>query len=317
MKYFIYKVFRKILRRKNPYTNIFVQYSGQVANDYLRDLILSTEGGLMISKFGTIELSAVCCFSANERGITIHDLWNGLRGDYSIHPEEAIKKLCDNSGFFPQDVNLRERYKNLVLSDVREINVISSYQYSEKYLLKELADCVKVDLDGFYAPFLWKNPWTSCLKDKKVLVVHPFVDSIKEQYAKRKHLFSNPEVLPVFKELILIKAVQSISNNGMNTGFNDWFEALQYMENEIDCHDYDIAIIGCGAYGMDLAAHVKRQGKIAIHLAGWTQMLFGIYGNRWLNDQPKYAHFINDYWVRPKKEERPKGAESVEKGCYW
>lgn len=34
----------------------------------------------------------------------------------------------------------------------------------------------------------------------------------------------------------------------------------------MDAYDYDVAIIGCGAYGMHLAAHAKRKGKIAIHL---------------------------------------------------
>ena len=89
------------------------------------------------------------------------------------------------------------------------------------------------------------------------------------------------------------------------------------MKQEIDCCDYEIALIGCGAYGMDLAAHVKRRGKIAIHLAGWTQMLFGIYGNRWLEDQPAYRRLINEYWVRPLESEKAAGAEKVENGCYW
>jgi hypothetical protein len=97
----------------------------------------------------------------------------------------------------------------------------------------------------------------------------------------------------------------------------DWFEALKHMEDEISQLDFDIALIGCGAYGMALAAHVKRMGKQAVHLAGWTQMLFGIYGNRWLRDQPAYAKFINGYWIRPSESEKPKGAEKVEGGCYW
>ncbi|MBD4336261.1 hypothetical protein GUH15_09405, partial [Xanthomonas citri pv. citri] len=77
----------------------------------------------------------------------------------------------------------------------------------------------------------------------------------------------------------------------------DWFEALEYMESEISKMDFDIALIGCGAYGMCLAAHVKRMGKTAIHLAGWTQMLFGVYGKRWVEDQPEYAKFINQFWI--------------------
>lgn len=48
------------------------------------------------------------------------------------------------------------------------------------------------------------------------------------------------------------------------------------MKDEIDKQDYDIALIGCGAYGFPLAAHIKRSGKKAIHLGGALQLLFGI-----------------------------------------
>ena len=89
------------------------------------------------------------------------------------------------------------------------------------------------------------------------------------------------------------------------------------MEDEIDRCEYDAVIIGCGAYGMSLAAHVKRRGKVALHLAGWTQMLFGVYGERWVSQQPKYSSVINDYWIRPSDNERIKNGSMVENGCYW
>ena len=89
------------------------------------------------------------------------------------------------------------------------------------------------------------------------------------------------------------------------------------MKNKIDNVDFDIALIGCGAYGMNLAAHIKRRGKIAIHMAGWTQMLFGIYGNRWIEDRPEYTKYINSYWIRPSENEKPFGAEKIENACYW
>lgn len=200
--------------------------------------------------------------------------------------------------------------------DMKQIDILSSYLYYEKYVERYL-NCQRVDLDGFYAPFMWENPWSKQLKDKKVLVVHPFVDSIRHQYENnRERLFANPDVLPEFKELLTIKAVQTIADQ-KDERFKTWFDALDYMKAEISKVDFDIALIGCGAYGMCLAAHVKRMGKQAIHLAGWTQMLFGVYGNRWLNDQSQFSKYINDYWIRPLDSEKPKGLEKVENGCYW
>ena len=77
--------------------------------------------------------------------------------------------------------------------------------------------------------------------------------------------------------------------------FATWFDALEWMEQEVDKREFDIAIIGCGAYGFNLAAHIKRKGKKAIHLGGATQLLFGITGKRWEeNEDYKIAYMIQD-----------------------
>jgi hypothetical protein len=88
------------------------------------------------------------------------------------------------------------------------------------------------------------------------------------------------------------------------------------MEEQIGQADFDIAIIGCGAYGFPLAAHVKRMGKKAVHLGGATQILFGIRGKRW-DSLPAIAQLMNEHWVRPHFSEIPPGGDAVEDGCYW
>ena len=40
--------------------------------------------------------------------------------------------------------------------------------------------------------------------------------------------------------------------------------------------NFDIALIGCGAYGFPLAAFVKGIGKKAVHIGGPLQLFFGI-----------------------------------------
>lgn len=158
--------------------------------------------------------------------------------------------------------------------------------------------------------------WTQALKGKKVLVVHPFEHSIREQYKKRQHIFERAEVegiLPDF-DLITLKAHQTIAKN--KTNFKSWFDALDDMCEKCTLLDFDIAIIGCGAYGFPVAAHIKRMGKVAIHFGGATQLLFGIMGNRWEKDSV-LSEIVNEYWVRPSKEERPRNSEGVEGACYW
>ncbi|MBR3152414.1 MAG: hypothetical protein IKF52_02220 [Clostridia bacterium] len=315
------KIYSIISKKHIWYDESNVQFFNQEANDYVFKTIeeaFKYNKGLMISKFGTIELTSVISVLKVRNGIKIGDYIKCIKGEYDIFPSNALRHLCNNAGFFPNSNSLHEKYVDLVLNDIKEIDVLASYIDMEKYLDEELKKSVKINLEGYYAPFLWKNPWTKVLKNKRVLVIHPFTESIEKQYQyNREKLFENIDVLPEFKELLTIKAVQSIAGNGANLEFKDWFEALQYMETQIDKLDFDIALIGCGAYGMNLAAYIKRKGKIAVHLAGWTQMLFGIYGNRWIEDQPEYIKYINEYWVRPLENEKPQGLNKVENGCYW
>ena len=109
--------------------------------------------------------------------------------------------------------------------------------------------------------------------------------------------------------------------------FKTWFEALDYMYDEVMKKDFDVALIGCGAYGFPMAAHVKRSGKKAVHLGGATQLLFGIKGNRWEDPMygvkewglPKgfYTEMFNPYWAKAGKDRRPANADSIEGACYW
>ena len=154
------------------------------------------------------------------------------------------------------------------------------------------------------------------LKNKKVLVIHPFTDTIKKQYIKRDKIFKRG-YLPKFK-LKTLKAVQSIG--GETDNFKDWFKALKYMKDEMEKIDFDIALIGCGAYGFPLAAHAKKLGKIGFHLGGELQTIFGIIGKRYENPSHAdgiYLKYINKHWIRPNKNERPKNYKNVENGCYW
>ncbi len=324
ISYFILRCIRKFFGNKSNMHALkyyeYVDLYDQDANDYILQLLSKDYTyGLMISKFGTVELSNIIAAHYNKLSNWNKEFFKDfLNYNVSLNLHSTLKSLCSNAGFFPYNIDLGREFYKRMLKDMPEIDILGSYIYQEKYVESFLTGIKKrVNLDGFYAPFLWKNPWTKALKGKRVLVVHPFVESIRYQYENnRTKLWDNPDVLPEFKELLTLKAVQSIAD-AKEQPYKDWFEALKYMEDEISKLDFDIAIIGCGAYGMCLAAHIKRMGKIAIHLAGWTQMLFGVYGNRWIKDQPEYSKLINKYWIRPNENERPKGSEKIEGGCYW
>ncbi len=276
---------------------------------------LEDEKPAMIARFGANELSSL----VNYLGVKIRPR-NSLAYILGTSPpwwwnEKTIQLLHTGAGFFPPKEDKVEQFCELMLDDLPLVDILGCWLPNERYFEVELERAEKVHLLAF-DPFWASNPWTRALKGKKVLVVHPFSDTITKQYRKREHLFEN-DLLPEF-ELKTIKAVQSIA--GEKTPFADWFEALDYMKSEINKTDYDICLIGAGAYGFPLAAHVKRMGKKSIHIGGSLQLLFGIRGKRWESPdyhRNNYPGLINKYWVSPSEQEKPTNANKVEDGCYW
>ena len=256
----------------------------------------------MISRFGSTELQTLTYIKLFPLLLPLKK-----RTYYNI-------QYC--SGFFPVTFkNLKQFYK-IYKQDVRsQLDILISWRFEEFFFRRWIGKRPRVSkatLDHFFDQ---EHPWTRILKGKKILVVHPFAETIKEQYSRnRECLFDNPEALPEFKELHVIKAVQSIA--GTPVDFDSWFDALEYMKTEIDKVDFDIAILGCGAYGMPLAAYIKRKGKKAVHMGGVTQILFGIKGKVYVENK-YYSQFINDFFVYPKDNETPSNSKVVEGGCYW
>lgn len=271
----------------------------------------------LIGRYGANEFQCMINFMKY-----IHPFWF-LRNMFPFWVKSSlIKAMKENAGFFsPNGYKAYSRFADLYYESAKKIDILACWFKNCDIVEKEMnyKVCWLLSIEPWWA----KNPWTRYLKGKKVLVIHPFAESIKLQYKKRELLFDNPDVLPEFASLNVIKAVQSIG--GKSNNFRDWFDALHYMEEQIDKVDYDIALIGCGAYGLPLAAYCKEQGKKAIHMGGALQLMFGIKGNRWERSTYgkgwpgiNYSHLLDNLnWVRPIENEKPQGAQKVEDACYW
>ena len=229
-----------------------------------------------------------------------------------IFKKIIFKRMYECAGFFPVNQDSICKFSQLYYDDLKILDILVSWRVEEKFISAISSKIKKIKLFEL-EPYLSKNPWTRYLKNKKVLIIHPYEETIRSQFDKRKKIFLDQNILPDF-ELKTIKAVQSLS--GENKDFKTWFDALSYMKNQIDKIDFDIALIGCGAYGLPLAAHVKRAGKIGVHMGGCLQILFGIMGKRW-DEHPIISKLYNDNWVRPSELEKPKSYLKVEDGCYW
>lgn len=300
----IRKMYRKVSGKKLRSRH----YAGKrviepnIGNEYLFKLIERNEP-FMAGRLGGTEIFVMAEILRSEC----------LHKNYDMN---RLKQLNLLSGFTENDNESYWRFNHIMLEAVKNCDLMGVwYNQMEDWVCRKYMSKESVLTDRIMYDFWnWEKPFSSALKGKKVLVIHPFAETIQSQYKNREKIFANANVLPDF-ELITIKAVQTLADN-QDERFNTWFEALEYMYGEAMRYDFDIALIACGAYGFPLAAKIKKAGKSAIHMGGVLQVLFGIKGTRW-DSIPEVQNIYNDYWVRPNEKEQIKNGKIIENACYW
>ena len=225
------------------------------------------------------------------------------------------KQAHQNAGIFPLSDQLLTRFAEIYSAALQEVDLLGFWQttYQARWLDSLTQLPVLAPLEAL-EPYFYSNPWTAALAGRRVLVVHPFAASIASQYSlNRQVLFPDSEILPEFDLEVLVPP-QTLAPS--TDGYADWEEAYNDLVHKTLERPFDVALLGCGAYGLPLGAAIKRRGRKAIHLGGSLQILFGIRGRRW-DTSPLFQHFWNDAWVRPSAAETPQRANAVDSGCYW
>lgn len=309
--------FHKVIRRHicEKYFNfdpVMHLYANQIimgkrrTNLWISDHIRSGKP-FMAARFGNTELSVMT--SVLKQRIF------GNSPETAARFDKWFTRLEEGAGFFPGDPALAGKFTDLMLESCKDVDILAMWHCQmDDYVITEYMPQAKLSFLYYLEPWRSKMPWSAALAGKKVLVIHPFEDSIREQYGRREFIFPGTSVLPEF-ELKTLRAVQTIAGE-KDPRFETWFDALEYMYCEAMKIDFDVAIIGCGAYGFPLAAKLKHAGKQAIHMGGATQILFGIKGRRWV-ENPRSRLKFNDAWVFPKASETPENSNIVENSCYW
>jgi len=228
-------------------------------------------------------------------------------------PPQVIQWFTINAGFYGSSdyKTYSFMYKNSCeISDLHAYWSHPGFIELEDFLVpsnKKLLDPSSLE------SFRFNDPWTKNLKGKKVLVISPFKETIESQLKNKDKIWENKDILPDC-EFIIYKSVQSIGGIGPH---ESWYKSFHFMCDEISKIDFDIALLGCGSYGMPLCGYIKeRLKKSAIYIGGGLQLYFGIKGKRWDNS-PDITKFYNEYWVRPNNNETPQSSKLVEGGCYW
>ena len=232
--------------------------------------------------------------------------------------------MKNNAGI--QLSNTADMYSNLYLSAFEKCDIFASWEPQggvapgisqsllymlNKYKVKHPFWASTFDI--FH--YIFSEPWTHSLKGKRLLIVSPFIETIKEQLSIREHLYNGVDLFPgcTFE---FLKPPQTQSDEPSQDFLYEMHRFKQNVDKKLN--SFDIALVSCGGYGNPICAHIYSKGKSAIYVGGVLQMYFGILGNRWIKDRPDIIKlYHNKYWTRPKSTEKPKNCGKVEGACYW
>lgn len=278
--------------------------------------VLSAEAGnnMLFQMVAEGKPFAATRFGGTETKTIADVLYSKAGGKLGGVNDRTLKRIMELSGFFPEDKQALNRFVDLYMECCPEIDMLGIWNILlQSYLADECTTNAVLAELRMFEPYYFEHPWTRALEGKRVVVIHPFADTIERQYEKREQLFDNPETLPKF-QLRTVKAVQTLAGNKCE--HETWFDALDWMYEEAMKEEFDVALIGCGAYGLPLAVKLKQAGKQAVHVGGSLQLFFGIKGNRWDNHE-FIGKLYKESWVRPAETEVIKSADKVEGSCYW
>jgi len=172
--------------------------------------------------------------------------------------------------------------------------------------------CLTIDAATLAGVWQITNPdtWWGELKGLRVLVVHPFADTIARQY-ERNHLKGealhpgNPNALPLFAELLTFVPAVGTVPDGAASGRAGWRGTVVAMEEGLRAYanKFDVALLSCGGWAPVLTHFIRHElGKSAVYLGGSLQLHFGILGGRY-NSTPEVHALINEFWTWPAEHE--------------
>lgn len=230
------------------------------------------------------------------------------------------REVNTNAGFYFQTISEVKTFSELYMEALSDTDILgawgTAFSSIESKFVNRIPHFVPVAMTApWIQPHLAgtnSTPWAAALEKKKVLVISPFINSIEKQFINIKKIFPDSNFHNF--HLITLKSPMTISTKYPVE--KTWLQHLNAVKAKMDVIDFDVALVSAGSYSFPLAHYAKKLGKIGIHAGGGLQLFFGIMGKRW--EKSNYLiKIVNDFWIRPSKEETPDSASLVENGCYW
>jgi len=299
----IYEIHRRVVKRWAGWT---YRDRGILFKAPGNDLVAATirGGPAAVGKIGESEL----------RGLTWYLEHRDADGDCARWTHRA-QRLYSNAGVFPPGPCEFSAFCREYLAALHEMDVLAVWHNKgEPEVVRNHAPQARlIDIQSL-EPHIWPDPWFQALEGRRVLVVTPFVDSVRKQHAHFSRVWARQPRMAASFELDTLRVPFSAAL--APSPFESWSDGLAQLRSRMKQRSFDVALIGAGAWSLPLAVHAKSLGRTGIHLGGVTQIVFGVIGRRFV-EQPWHPPFFNEHWCRPSPAETPEKFRELEGGCYW
>jgi len=242
--------------------------------------------------------------------------------------QQFVTVLRNNAGILCENRQQLQEYSLTYETSLKNSTALAKWDgdmcklapLQDYFIEKHRLPCVTTTvLEPFYCIEENMVPWSHHLLGKKVLIVNPFTESFQNQIKAGFQMYKDPakKIFLPGQEFLFYKSFQT---SGSNYIHKNWAETFDLMCADIQKLDFDVALVGCGGYGNPLCDFIfTKMNKSAIYVGGGLQLLFGVMGNRWVN-QPFWKELVaknGSKFVRPNKHEQILNQTGIENGCYW
>lgn len=243
--------------------------------------------------------------------------------------EIFLRHHCEyQTGVYPTTPSFLEQFSRFYVQSYNQLDALGLFGNSqEQEILKAYQwSCKQVNYLAMepirQLDAKQRKCYLNLFQDKKILILSPFAKFL--QFRATKGIYEQAWN-KIEKKWFYPKSIQSIefpysykAAKPEQSAFKNSFELFDYICQEINKIDFDVALIGAGALGIPLATHIKSLDKIGLSLGGHLQVIFGVSGARWRNDPEWVNDYLSEYWVDvPLNYHPPLKKRLTDGGAYW
>jgi len=226
------------------------------------------------------------------------------------------RRLANNAGFFPVELDAYRGWNREMRASIAHLDFVCLWQtdpflrlYESKFVSKNAEKAQRIPMGWLGKSILHE------IADFRCLFISPFIKTMQMQLPRMRQIHDPENQMNTNWEKLAsnIRFLRCPLQWHLEPSpYRSWAEGLEILSGKVAQEQFDVALIGAGAWSLPLAAQIKKSGRSAIHTGGETQLFFGIKGQRW-----NHIDFYNSAWVSVLPEETPELRAKIDDACYW